>query len=125
MEVTIGRLKTHAVVDTGWMANMISAALAKETGLSATRVPDKALDVHGVAGQGVRCETWIARLTICVTEEKIPAYSALFIVEGTTTFDVILGMPWIGRHGGTIAQKERGSYLSWMSGADRYEMEAY
>ena len=124
VEVMIGKLKTRAVVDTGSMINMISAALAEETGLPATPVPDRALDMLGIAGPGVRCDTWIARPTIYVTEGRIPTYGALFIVE-KATFDVILGMPWIDRHSGTIARKERGSYLSWISGVDRYEIKAY
>ena len=124
VEVMIRKLKMCAVVDTGSMINMISVALAEEMGLPAMPIPDRALDVLGIAGLGVWCDTWIARPTIYIMEGRIPMYGALFIVE-KATFNIILGMPWIDRHSGIITRKERGSYLSWISGADRYEIKVY
>lgn len=53
VEVMIRKLKMCAVVDTGSMINMISVALAEEMGLPAMPIPDRALDVLGIAGLGV------------------------------------------------------------------------
>ena len=124
VDTTIGNLKVRAVVDTGSMANMISAARAEETGLPTSPVTMEALKIYGISGPGVRCDTWIPEATIYITKGMKPTQGTLFVVE-EASFDVILGMPWMKDNLGAVVQKDRGSYVQWISDLVQYEVRSY
>ena len=75
-----GELEVCVVVDTGSIANIIGAI--------------QALEVYGIAGLGVQCNTWIPETTIYITKGMILMSGVLLIVE-EAAFNVILGMPWL------------------------------
>jgi hypothetical protein len=38
--------------------------------------------------------------------------------------DIILGMPWLENNKGAVIKRDRGTYVSWVSGTSRYEINA-
>ena len=125
LDVTIGELTVKAVIDTGSMVNMISSIMAEESGLPTSPVPkSKQLTVRGITGSGLTCKEWIPDAVIYVSAAKKPTAGALFVMEGAD-FELILGMPWIDDHMVAMVRRERGLYISWDSGDNRYEIKAY
>jgi hypothetical protein len=123
IEVTIGGVTTDAILDTGSMVNMASAAKAEETGLPIVPLDREAFGVAGIFGTEAKCTSWIPDATIFVTAGMKPTKGAIFILEDAD-FDMILGMPWLEDNKGAVIQRDRGTYISWVSGNSRYEINA-
>ena len=121
IEITIGKATMIGVVDSGSMINMISAKKLEESGLPSAALKEKSFKITGVNGGTSRCHSWIPGATIYVSEDKRATYGDVYILE-EADFEFIAGRPWSTLNGGRIVERGRGTYVSWITGDERYEI---
>ena len=121
IEIKIGNATMLGVVDSGSMINMISAKKLEESGLPSVALNDKSFKITGVNGGTSRCTSWIPGATIYVSKEERETYGDIYVLENAD-FEFIAGRPWSTLNGGGIMEKPRGTYVSWITGDERYEI---
>ena len=121
IEATVGDATMSGVIDSGSMVNMISAQMLEESGLPSVPLNEKSFKITGVYGRTSRCSAWIPEATIRLTTRKLPTYGALYVLD-EADFDLILGRPYGMLNKVGIEEKDRGTYVSWNSGKERYEL---
>ena len=123
IEATVGDAVMMGIVDSGSMVNMISARMLEESGLPSVPLREKAFRVTGVNGRTSRCKSWIPKAKILLTKKRVVTEGDLYVLEDAD-FELILGRPWATLNGVNIEEKVRGTFVSWTSGNERYEINA-
>ena len=123
IEVTVGDATMMGIVDSGSMVNMISARMLEESGLPSVPLREKAFRVTGVNRRTSQCKSWIPKAKILLTKKQVVTEGDLYVLEDAD-FELILGRPWATLNGVNIEEKVRGTFVSWTSGKERYEINA-
>ena len=123
IEATIGDAVMKGIVDTGSMVNMISAAKAEESGLPSVPLRRKPFKVIGVNGVTSICRSKIPSAEIFLTVKQHVTHGDLYVLD-KADFDLLLGRPWGTYNGVGIEERVRGTYVSYITGVMRYEVNA-
>ena len=121
LEARIGNATMTGIVDTGSMVNMISQDKLEESGLPSVPLKGRSFRVTGMNGSNSRCKSWIPKATIYLTPENLVTTGELYVLENAD-FELLLGRPWGTLNGAGIAEKRRGTHVSWISGVQRHEV---
>jgi len=121
--ITIGDATMVGVIDSGSMINMISARKLEESGLPSVALNKKSFKITGVNGGSSRCKSWLPGATIFVSKDLRETYGDVYVLEDAD-FEFIAGRPWSTLNGSRIEERERGTFVSWMTGPTRYEINA-
>ena len=123
LKATVGEARMMGIVDSGAMASMISAERLEASGLPSKPLGDRSFKVTGMDGGVGYCRAWVEAAKIYVTPSGLETTSDLYVLENAD-FDLLLGRPWMTFNEVNIMERQRGTYVSWMSGDTRYEINA-
>ena len=123
LKATVGEARMMGIVDSGSMASMISAERLEASGLPSKPLGDRSFKVTGMDGGVGYCRAWVEAAKIYVTPSGLETTSDLYVLENAD-FDLLLGRPWMTFNEVNIMERQRGTYVSWMSGSTRYEINA-
>ena len=121
IKATIGDATMYGIVDSGSNSNVISADMAEATGLPIVPLGGKSFSVTGLNGDPIRCKYWIPNAALYLTDSKLVTYADLHVIEGVDC-DLLYGRDWAVNNGVGIQERERGTYVSWISNGTPYEL---
>ena len=118
---TIGRAKIMAVFDSGSQINVLSDKWLKTCGLPVCTDGIERYRITGVNGGLARCVGRIPNAKIYVTDSELETIGELIVVE-ECGFDLLLGRPWATVNRAGLREAIEGTYLSFNSEGDAYEV---
>ena len=121
LKSTVGEARMMGVVDSGSMVSMISAEKLEISGLPSKPLGEKSFKVTGMNGGSGYCRSWVEKAKIYVTPSGLETTSDLYVLDNAD-FDLLLGRPWMTFNAVNIMERARGTYVSWISGDTRYEI---
>ena len=122
--VQVGQIEVEALFDTGSQLNIINERLVKAAGLRWEKEKNKQTKVIAVDGSVTDCVGVIPCLKVQLADQKLPTYGEFHIVS-IPGFEVLLGRKWGTMNGAGVREEpEKGTYLSFQSGGEKYEFNA-
>ena len=117
----VGQIKLSAVFDSGSQANIISEKYARLCGLPIQVKNLERIKISGIDGGIAQCVGIIPDATIFLTDSDLETTGELLVVRNSS-FTLLLGRPWGTRNGAGIREAPEGTYLSFTSGGEDYEI---
>jgi hypothetical protein len=117
----VGDIQLTGVVDSGSQANIINERYARACGLPIQVGGLEKIKISGVNGGLAKCVGVIPEAAIYVTDSQLETTGKLLVIEDAA-FKLLLGRPWGTRNGMGIREATEGTYLSFDSQGERYEI---
>ena len=117
----IGNIPLTGVIDSGYQANIINEKYARACGLPIQVGGLEKIKISGVNGGLAKCVGVIPEAAIYVTDSQLETTGKLLVIEDAA-FKLLLGRPWGTRNKIGIREANEGTYLSFDSKGERYEI---